>query len=136
MADRAGDAAAASVGTVADEAALLVDLLASRGWSGFTSAGATAPDPAEGSPPGSGSPSAPRGAGCTCGGATPAACRLCPVCQLIAFVQQISPETLDRVAEVVELAATGLRDLAQSQRDRAPASGDEAAPPPGGGERS
>ena len=42
----------------------------------------------------------------------PAACRLCPVCQLISFVQRVSPETLERVADVVELAATGLRDLA------------------------
>jgi hypothetical protein len=40
------------------------------------------------------------------------------VCQLIAFVQRIDPEAIDRLAEVVELAATGLRDLATAQRGR------------------
>jgi hypothetical protein len=42
---------------------------------------------------------------------------VCPVCQVISFVQRLSPDTLDRVADVVELAATGLRDFAQAQRD-------------------
>jgi hypothetical protein len=43
---------------------------------------------------------------------------VCPVCQLIAFVQRVSPETIDRLADVVELAATGLRDLAVVQHAR------------------
>jgi hypothetical protein len=43
---------------------------------------------------------------------------VCPVCQLIAFVQRVSPDTIDRLADVVELAATGLRDLAVVQRSR------------------
>ncbi len=97
-----------ATGSVADEAALLADLLASRGWGG------PSPGPAP-SAPGDGEGPA---AECTCGGTTPAACRLCPVCQLIAFVQQVSPDTVERVAEIVDLAATALRDLAQSQRER------------------
>ncbi|ADU48484.1 hypothetical protein [Intrasporangium calvum] len=97
-----------ATGSVADEAALLADLLASRGWGGLS------PGPAP-SAPGDGEGPA---AECTCGGTTPAACRLCPVCQLIAFVQQVSPDTVERVAEIVDLAATALRDLAQSQRER------------------
>lgn len=60
--------------------------------------------------------SASGAAECTCGG--PSASRICPVCQLIAFVQRIDPEAIDRLAEVVELAATGLRDLATAQRGR------------------
>ncbi len=60
---------------------------------------------------------------CTCGGTTPAACRVCPVCQLIAFVQQVNPDTIDRVADFVGFAATALRDLATSQRERRPEPG-------------
>lgn len=105
--NRPGDHERATA-SVADEAALLADLLASRGWGG-------APTGHAPSSPGDESGPATE---CTCGGTTPAACRLCPVCQLIAFVQQVSPDTLERVAEVVDLAATALRDLAQSQRDR------------------
>lgn len=97
-----------ATGSVADEAALLADLLASRGWGGVP------PGPAPSSPADGEGPAAE----CTCGGITPAACRLCPVCQLIAFVQQVSPDTVERVAEIVDLAATALRDLAQSQRER------------------
>ena len=55
---------------------------------------------------------------CTCGGQQPASCRVCPVCQLIAFVQQVSPDTIDRVADFVGFAATALRDLATAQRER------------------
>ena len=103
-------------GSVADEAALLVDLLSSRGWGGPTvgQSDESGAGPRESSGTGS---RAQRGE-CSCGGTTPAACRLCPVCQLISFVQRLSPDTLDTVADVVELAATGLRDLAHAQRDR------------------
>ncbi|WP_353354292.1 hypothetical protein [Intrasporangium sp. DVR] len=31
----------------------------------------------------------------------------------------MSPDSLEKVAEIVDLAATALRDLAQAQRDRA-----------------
>jgi len=55
---------------------------------------------------------------CTCGGTTPAACRVCPVCQLIAFVQQVNPDTIEKVADFVGFAATALRDLATAQRER------------------
>ena len=62
---------------------------------------------------------------CTCGGSTPAACRVCPVCQLIAFVQQVNPDTIDRVADFVGFAATALRDLATAQRERRPGPHDD-----------
>ena len=104
------------VGTVAEEAARLVEMLASGAgpW------------------PGAGRPGA-SGAGedeheCTCGGRTPQACRLCPVCQLVSFVGAISPETIDRAADLVGFAATALRDLATYQRSRQA----DAGPAPGG----
>jgi hypothetical protein len=96
---------------------MLVDLLARQGWGGDRTTGArqhddAAPAPEAGAAPGTGRSE------CTCGGTTPSACRICPVCQLISFVKQVSPETIDRVAEIVDLAATALRDLAQAQRDQ------------------
>lgn len=113
---------AAPPGSVAHEAALLVDLLSSRGWGGQTGRGSDESD---------GAGSQPNGGECTCGGTTPAACRLCPVCQLIALVQQVSPDALERVAEVVDLAATALRDLAQAQRGRRTEDSDSSTPTTG-----
>jgi hypothetical protein len=131
------------VGTVAEETARLVELLSgyaavagsrARSADGRPPAGDADASAAPGSGPDDSFAGSTTGAGpddsfagstgsstgsaaeCTCGG--PAACRICPVCQLIAFVQRIDPEAVDRLAEVVELAATGLRDLATAQRGR------------------
>ena len=125
-------------GSVAAEAALLVDLLSRRTWSGGSrmpsgdSRGERAGGAAHGHDHATG-PASPAGdqagpdatrradgpAGeCTCGGTTPAACRVCPVCQLIAFVQQVNPDTIEKVADFVGFAATALRDLATAQRER------------------
>lgn len=113
---------------MAEEAARLVELLSGTaaaaaaagarwqsagGHTGREDSADSGTGPAD-DPAGSADPSA--GTGCTCGG--PAACRLCPLCQLIAFIQRVDPEAIDRLAEVVELAATGLRDLATAQRGR------------------
>ena len=125
------------IGSVAEEAALLVDLLSRRGWGGDDAARAASPsgptdaaDTADTADAGRQTADAgTRAHECTCGGRTPAACRICPVCQLISFVQQISPESIERVADVVELAATALRDLATAQRERhEPDRGKEPAP--------
>jgi hypothetical protein len=121
-----------AAGSVAEEAALLVDLLSARGWgAGNGSTGAAGATRADGATPSDGSrlrdssPADDReprpGADaheCTCGGRTPAACSVCPVCQLIAFVQRIEPDAIERFADVVGLAATALRDLATAQRER------------------
>jgi hypothetical protein len=40
------------------------------------------------------------------------------VCQLISFVQQVNPDTIERVADFVGFAASALRDLATAQRER------------------
>ncbi|MEO7132193.1 MAG: hypothetical protein ABIZ07_12540 [Dermatophilaceae bacterium] len=118
------------VGTVADEAARLVELLASRPtWTdpvrrpgpetGPTTDRAGADDPMGETGPDGSRPGA-RGE-CTCGGRAPA-CQVCPVCQLISFASQISPETFDRAADLIDFAATALRDLATARRDERDAS--------------
>lgn len=149
--------------TVAQEAALLVDLLSRRGWgagSGMPSASSRTPadHAAEGHHHGAGHADAahddvrPDGSDdtghadtgarpggiplgderqapeCTCGGREPAACKVCPVCQLISFVQQVNPDTIERVADFVGFAATALRDLATAQRERAERTSASAAP--------
>ena len=120
-------------GSVAAEAALLVDLLSRRGWS--STSGMPGGSGGSGGSRGSGSSTGPATGGrldgsereCTCGGTTPAACRVCPVCQLIAFVQQVNPDTIEKVADFVGFAATALRDLATAQRERQtdPATGND-----------
>lgn len=125
--DESRAADAGTPGSVAEEAALLVELLTARGWG----LGADRPDPSESRGDDPTGRAAATGE-CTCGGTTPAACRVCPVCQVISFVQQISPDTIERFADIVDLAATGLRDLAAAQRDRhgtrAGATAQEAGP--------
>jgi hypothetical protein len=121
------DPSASPTGTVAEEAAKLVEMLAAAGgpWAG--SSGSSGSNGADGPHLGTSSdgPGASRSGPhtCTCGGTTPQACRLCPVCQVISFVSAISPETIDRAADLVGFAATALRDLATAQRER-----QEAAP--------
>jgi hypothetical protein len=135
----------APTGTVAQEAALLVNLLSTRGWGG-DAPGSPHPNGRDDAPgaghPGADAESDREGTGrtsgegrtheCTCGGTTPAACRVCPVCQLISFVQQVSPDAIERLADVVGLAATALRDLAASQREQSERPGDG---PEGDGDR-
>jgi hypothetical protein len=134
----AGDGDTPPPASVAEEAALLVDLLSRRGWPGSSGLPPTrsraqavggsgtstddasrprsdgGPEPAE--RPGRHEQQGP--GQCTCGGATPSACRVCPVCQVIALVQQVSPDTIEKVADFVGFAATALRDLATAQRER------------------
>ncbi len=139
------------VGTVAEEAAKLVEMLAAAGgpWMGTGgpddargargAAGATASSDAAGSSgheptgdrrhqPASGGPETSGAHTCTCGGTPPQSCRLCPVCQVISFVSSISPETIDRAADLVGFAAVALRDLATAQRERQGA--ERPTPPP------
>lgn len=70
---------------------------------------------------------------------TDSVCRVCPVCRVLTVVKAISPETLDKIADIVDLASDALRGLATRQRGSArPAPGawraaDGAARPAGPG---
>ncbi len=94
------------VGSVAQEAARLLELLSSGPARAEDGGGAE------------------ETAGCECGRRRPDPCERCPVCQVIGFVGRVRPETIERVADVVGLAATALRDLASVQRERRAAAGE------------
>lgn len=68
-------------------------------------------------------------------GGTPVACKLCPLCQGIALLRSIRPETVDRLADLASAMAESLRDMATQSRASGPASDSRAQPgtPPNGG---
>lgn len=127
-----------SIGTVAEEAARLISLMASM--AGSSDDPDDGNEPSQGRSPYDGGPARePRppetegtpGACSACGGendATPVACRLCPLCQGIALLRSVRPETVDRLADFATAVAGTLRDLATQSR----ASG----PTPGAGSRT
>jgi hypothetical protein len=62
----------------------------------------------------------------TCGSSrdgTPVACRLCPVCQGIALMRSVRPETVDLLADLALAVAATLRDVATRSRASDQASG-------------
>ena len=67
----------------------------------------------------------------SCGGerdSTPVACKLCPVCQGIALLRSVRPETVDRLADFASAVASTLRDLATQSRASGPVPGSGRAP--------
>lgn len=140
-------------GTVTEEAARLIDALASMARSSADPTPDPRPyasEPAQepGSP---GAPDAsyhseggdaPSEGGCSvCGGepdgggkpdGAPVACRLCPLCQGIALLRSVRPETVDRLADLASAVAATLRDMATQTR----ASGPRSAARPGSGKTS
>lgn len=108
--------------SVAQEAALLVDLLMQHGPFGMPPGRATdgAAGPSAAGPANTTAGTQPTDARqeCTCGGTTPQACRTCPVCQLIAVVQKVNPATIERVADFAAFAAAALRDVAEARREQ------------------
>ena len=132
-----------SIGTVAEEAARLISAVAAMGHSATaaaTAATATAYDPGPyagepaqdpaspvGAPPDDPSPGAAPVCS-ACGGVndgTPVACKLCPLCQGIALLRSVRPETVDRLADFTSAVAATLRDMATQSRSsgRSPGSG-------------
>jgi hypothetical protein len=134
-------------GTVTEEAARLIDAIASMARSSADAnadSGSYAGEPAHepGSP---GAPEesrrsehrdAPSDGGCNvCGGESngaPVACRLCPLCQGIALLRSVRPETVDRLADLATAVAGTLRDMAAQSR----ASGQTSAARPDSGKAS
>lgn len=58
-------------------------------------------------------------------GDPPAACRVCPLCRVIAALQQVKPETVRHLADAAASLTAALSDLV-------PATGDRTAPASGG----
>jgi hypothetical protein len=119
-----------SIGSVAEEAARLISAMAAM--AGSSDDPSQDDDPSEGPSPYAGGPAQePRPpeppetsrACSTCGGvndATPVACRLCPLCQGIALLRLVRPETVDRLADFAAALAGTLRDLATQSRASGP----------------
>ena len=123
-----------SIGTVAEEAARLISAMATMaGSSEDTNQNPNRDDPSQRSSPYAGGPaqeSTPPEAGdasraCSACGAesngTPVACRLCPLCQGIALLRSVRPETVDRLADFASAMAASLRDMATQSRASGPA---------------
>ncbi|HMT89530.1 MAG TPA: hypothetical protein PKC73_07845 [Dermatophilaceae bacterium] len=127
------------VGSVAEEAARLIGLFstvpdsqaeaAGEGASRPTGASSSRPPHGEHPPVGSSSGAAGGSPSQVCPecGHDPAAseaasvCRSCPVCILIGAVRSVTPDTIDRLADVVDLIGDGLRGFAASRREAAAA---------------
>ena len=130
-----------AVGTVAEEAARLLDALggwatsAQSGYAARTAHAATSPDADEaGGDAGAGAagdttdesgahaPGAdsttPRCSSCGAenGVGQAVACQLCPVCQGIGLLRSVRPETVDRLADLAGALAATLRDIAGQRR--------------------
>ena len=129
-----------SVGTVAEEAARLISAIAAMAPSG-TAATAYDPSPYAGEPAQDqsspvGAPPGDPGPGASpvcsaCGGVndgTPVACKLCPLCQGIALLRSVRPETVDRLADFASAVAATLRDMATQSRSAGPGSGSGTGP--------
>jgi len=126
-----------SIGTVAEEAARLMEGVASMARSRSSPSqghppyadqpaqepvspaappdGRRAEDPTAAQAPGD----TPAAGACHCGGeqaGTFEACRLCPLCQGIALLRSVRPETMDQLADLASAVTEGLRDLAAQLR--------------------
>ncbi|NHN55943.1 hypothetical protein G9U51_09165 [Calidifontibacter sp. DB0510] len=105
-----GDDPAASAASVADEARKLVESLTR--WAGAEASAAT--QQAEAPPPQSAAE------GCCSGPLTERVCGICPVCRVAGFVDALSPEIIDRMADFVGMAAASLHALANDRRGPSP----------------
>lgn len=66
-----------------------------------------------------------------CGGVndgTPVACKVCPLCQGIALLRSVRPETVDRLADFASAVAATLRDMAAQSWASGTASGSGSGP--------
>jgi hypothetical protein len=114
------------VGSVAEEAARLLDALGDWGAGAAQAAAGhahrhTADDDAPASAPHCPTCGAENGAG------QAVVCQLCPVCQGLGMLRSVRPETVDRLADLAGAIAATLRDLAAQRRETASAPG-EARP--------
>lgn len=73
--------------------------------------------------PDAGASGAPSGSGCDCGPTahSPAVCKVCPVCRVGAFLEGLSPEVMERFADIIAMVAGSLQAVAQQRRAQADA---------------
>jgi hypothetical protein len=128
-----------AIGTVAQEAARLIEDMATMARSSSSRSDAHSPyagepaeepvppEPRHAAPP-AGDPQAgdePSPGACSvCGGEcdnTPATCRLCPLCRGVALLRSVRPETVDLLADLAVAIAATLRDVATRARAADPA---------------
>lgn len=136
-----------SIGTVAEEAARLISAMATMARAGAIPSDEPTEQHSHTTGPYAGGPAGPAGqdgaagqdgsaqvpgptgseqadrACSACGReneGTPVACRLCPLCQGIALLRSVRPETVDRLADLVSAMADSLRDLASQSRASTP----------------
>jgi len=119
-----------AVGSVAEEAARLLDALG--GWASSAQAAyADQPAPEANGTPIDGASERCQTCGAQDGAGRAASCSLCPVCQGIGLLRSVRPETVDRLAELVGALAGTLRDVASTLRtDARAAAGGHQSPPP------
>ena len=106
-----------AVGTVAEEAARLLDALG--GWAASAQSGYAARPAHAATAPGEGADSTtPRCESCGAenGVGQAVACQLCPVCQGIGLLRSVRPETVDRLADLAGALAATLKDIAGQRR--------------------
>jgi len=128
------------VGTVAEEAARLIDAFASWSDSARESHDGPAEEGESGYAGSAGSPGSAGSAGsaageqrCTaCGAETGAGravtCGVCPLCQGLALPRAVRPETVDRLADLAAAVTATLRDVAAQTRAQRPPDGHRAGP--------
>jgi hypothetical protein len=143
-----------AVGTVAEEAARLLDALG--GWASTAQAGYAArtapgpdapaepadatgvpgdgPDVASGDAAGDAGAAADESRCASCGAqdgmGQAVTCQLCPVCQGIGLLRSVRPETVDRLADLAGALAATLRDIAGQRRADAGATAPRTPHPP------
>lgn len=108
----------AAHGSVAQEAQRLVEALADWAGEGARVGSEDSSHHSAGDSCGSAADEhAPAQDGCTCGAEhAPRVCRVCPVCRIGAFLEQVSPEVVDRCADLFAMVAGSLRTVADDRR--------------------
>ncbi len=110
------DGLEAAVGSVAEEAARLIESLRREVSAAGTAPGVEQPDEPPAEPQGR----EPHEHSHVPMGEAPA-CTYCPVCRAVVLLRQTSPETLDRLADLARGVATLLTDIAAMRTTDEPA---------------
>ena len=131
-----------AVGTVAEEAARLLDALG--GWAASAQSGYAARPAHAAAAPGDDDTAEQdhhaddrRSTGSRCescgaenGVGQAVTCQLCPVCQGIGLLRSVRPETVDRLADLAGALAATLKDIAGQRRAAAGATAPRSTPGP------